>query len=375
MDKDFSGSPSKDGAHTIDKIKPGRKGRKTSIGARNNTVGAEIPELKNLRNFEFITETEIKMKLSSFEKIIKRTRFLEDEGKRNGIRIKDLESKIRELRGRRDDKAKELEAENKILSKQLKEQERELKATSLKGSEEKGVKILTPRNKKAAQAAALAEEEKWSNQFEHDRQISSLELENKTLHEQLKDNENLITDLVQKLDELRVLPKAHTLPHPHSHTHKNANIKRHNQHLHTNQNPQHNQLHNQNTHKNKNNQLDYSIPKPAYDSDSSPNQKTTFLFNKGELLKNHSLIKETKNLLFEGLKFLQASIAKALAKNGKVIGIMDSVFSNLDVLFNIVHQFEIRELQYLNMLTQVSEQQPLPFLSPPQLFNKPNQHN
>ena len=148
--------------------------------------------------------------------------------------------------------------------------------------------------------------------FEYERKISSLDLSLQSAQIKLQENDKLITQLLQTIDYLN----------------QGAAKK------------------------------GKKSGKPGEKQATPEVENGQFLFNKSELVQSHTQIKQTKYMIFEGFKSLQAEIIAKHGDHGKIVGIIDYLLGNLDSLFNIIHQLEIKELQYLNLLTYNQQNQP-----------------
>jgi hypothetical protein len=146
--------------------------------------------------------------------------------------------------------------------------------------------------------------------FDYERKITSLEMAQQSMLIKLQENDKLITQLLQTIDYL-------------------------------------NQTNRKEKMKGKPNEKASLAPTAAA---SHEPDNGSFLFNKSELVQSHTQIKQNKYMIFEGFKKLQEEIGIKHGGNGKVIGTIDYLLGNLDSLFNIIHQLEIKELQYLNLL-------------------------
>jgi hypothetical protein len=171
--------------------------------------------------------------------------------------------------------------------------------------------------------------------FEYERKIGSMELTQRSMNIKLEENDKLITQLLQTIDYLNQGGS-----HGSKMTQKQLLLKQQQQA----QNPEKNQYQSGNP------------PQKLKESLESPKAailtpKGQFLFNKSELVQSHTQIQQIKFMIFEGFKTLQGEIVNKYGENGKVMGILDYLLYNLDSLFNIIHQLEIKELQYLNLLT------------------------
>lgn len=149
--------------------------------------------------------------------------------------------------------------------------------------------------------------------FKYERQISNLELKNQAMQIKQQENDKLITQLLQTIDFL-----------------------------------------NQNIAKPTNKPGEQNKAQDEAQGDKSGH----FLFNKSELVQSHTQIKQMKYTIFEGFKSLQGEINKKCNESGKIIGIIDYLLLSLDGLFNIIHQLEIKELQYLNLLAHNEQSNP-----------------
>ena len=151
--------------------------------------------------------------------------------------------------------------------------------------------------------------------FDYERKVAGMELSLQSSQIKLQENDKLITQLLKTIDYLN---QAGASP-----TSKESRSAK-------------------------------SATGEKADSESGQQQ---FLFNKSELVQSHTQIKQTKYMIFEGFKTLQAEITKKYGDQGRIIGSVDYLLGNLDGLFNIIHQLEIKELQYLNLLANNQPQQ------------------
>ncbi len=194
--------------------------------------------------------------------------------------------------------AENLARENEALRSQNRELERRLgeleRVCAAAGSREKTGKLL----------------------FDYERKLASLSLSLQAAQLRLQENDRLITQLLQTIDYLNQETRQ-SLPKPQKKAaHEPAGKK-------------------------------------APDTDTKDEESDTgeFLYDKSELVQSHNQIKQTKYMIFEGFKTLQSEIAEKYGDQGKVLGTVDYLLGSLDTLFNIFHQLEIKELQYLNALT------------------------
>ena len=76
-------------------------------------------------------------------------------------------------------------------------------------------------------------------------------------------------------------------------------------------------------------------------------EERKFLFNKYELVDNHTQLGQIKAMVFDTFKALQTSTIK---DNPKIAGMISFLLGKMEELFKITHNLEIKELEYLNLL-------------------------
>lgn len=191
---------------------------------------------------------------------------------------------------------------NKVNTADLSKENEDLKAKN---------KELSERIKELERVQSLMKDDVKTAKllFEYERKMSALELGMKSAQIKLVENDKLITQLLQTIDYLNQSSKGTLKKPPKAETKKG-----------------------QTNEKNDN------------------ENEGQFLFDKSELVQSHTQIKQTKYMIFEGFKVLQEEVTKKYGDQGRVIGTVDYLLGNLDALFNIIHQLEIKELQYLNLL-------------------------
>eukprot|EP00826_Nyctotherus_ovalis_P049608 TRINITY_DN6010_c0_g1_i9.p1 TRINITY_DN6010_c0_g1~~TRINITY_DN6010_c0_g1_i9.p1 ORF type:complete len:444 (+),score=80.63 TRINITY_DN6010_c0_g1_i9:789-2120(+) len=72
-----------------------------------------------------------------------------------------------------------------------------------------------------------------------------------------------------------------------------------------------------------------------------------FLFNKYELVNNHTQLGQIRVMVFDTFKTLQISVAK---DNPKILGMVSFLSSKLEELFEIIHNIEKKGLEYLSLI-------------------------
>ena len=167
--------------------------------------------------------------------------------------------------------------------------------------------------------------------FTYERKISGLELRNSSMESKLSENQLFINNLLNKLDYLQGGREGNHSkpPNPYSHiTHTHP--RKSNYNIQSQRSPQ---------------ELSLDL-----DSLGTSPGKVPFLIDKGKLIDNHNSIKDSKNVLFENIEKLEKEMN--VEKNGKAIGYLDSIMSNVDLLFNIIHEFEIKELSFIQMMAK-----------------------
>eukprot|EP01022_Parablepharisma_sp_SALTPOND_P016684 TRINITY_DN2501_c0_g1_i1.p1 TRINITY_DN2501_c0_g1~~TRINITY_DN2501_c0_g1_i1.p1 ORF type:complete len:446 (+),score=59.64 TRINITY_DN2501_c0_g1_i1:916-2253(+) len=196
---------------------------------------------------------------------------------------------------------------------------RAVKYKSIVGSKLNTVEVLKENEELKARnkelLARIAELEKTPGKgdnkllFEYERKISGMELAFQSAQIKLQENDKLITQLLQTIDYL-----------------------------------------NQGGGSKKPAKIESKKGSVASGKEKTDSESAQFLFNKSELVQSHTQIKQTKYMIFEGFKALQEEITKKYGNQGRIIGTVDYLLGSLDALFGIIHQLEIKELQYLNLL-------------------------
>ena len=171
--------------------------------------------------------------------------------------------------------------------------------------------------------------------IEQDRAINNLAMQNESLETKIKESEVLIVNLLNQIDFLKSeIQKNKGSKQPIS-TRKDMGGKPRN-------------IPN-NVAGSKSPRGELGIPNP-----NTISLPESFLIDKGDLIRKHSNIKQTKHLLMESIKQLRQGIKTNKLNDGKLESCVDIILSSTDMLFGFVHELEMKELNYLNTLAEIS---------------------